>query len=218
MSRILLVDDDNLVLATLSRALAGAGFETLVADDPWAGLQRARDVRPDLAVLDIRMPGLSGIELGKRLIQELGVPFMLFSAFSDDLIVDAGIAAGALGYLVKPVSPGQVVPAIRAALARGHELQRYASMAGRMDLALHDSREISTAVGILMERHRMTAEQAFERLRSCARSQRRKVLEAASRVILDSGVAQDPDRAARTAGVGDGDPVAAGGAGRRCVS
>src|SRR3989338_11385464 len=110
--KILLVDDDRLVLSTLSRGLAGAGYSVSTAesvDDAEAIL--ASGERPDLAILDVSMPGRSGLELAERLRSFDHIPFMLLTAYSDHEIVDRAAACGALGYLGKPDDTPQQEPA-----------------------------------------------------------------------------------------------------------
>ena len=121
--RLLLVDDERLVLATLAQGLTKAGYSVITAesvDDAEAVL--ASGDRPDMVILDVSMPGRGGLELAERLRSLDHIPFMLLTAYSDPEIVDQAATCGALGYLVKPVDTPQLVPAIKAALARSAEL------------------------------------------------------------------------------------------------
>src|SRR5688572_12654025 len=94
---ILVVDDDRLVLAALAEGLRGAGYRvTGVASGEEALASVGREV-PDLALLDVRMPGMSGIELGRRLREQFGVPFMYLSAYGDQDVVQQAVGEGALG-------------------------------------------------------------------------------------------------------------------------
>lgn len=107
---ILLVDDDRLVLSTLSMGVARAGYRVVTAesaDDAEAFL--ASGERPDLAILDVRMPGTSGLALAERLRSLDHIPFMLLTAYSDPETVERATASGALAYLVKPVDRKSVV-------------------------------------------------------------------------------------------------------------
>ena len=181
---ILLVDDDRLVLSTLSRGLVGAGYSVSTAesaDDAEALL--AGGERPDLAILDVSMPGRSGLELAERLRSFDHIPFMLLTAYSDQQIVDRATACGALGYLVKPVDTPQLLPAIKAALARAKDIQGLQASAQQLQGALNSEREISIAIGITMVQYRLGRKAAFELLRKTARSQNRKLVELATDVI-----------------------------------
>jgi len=185
--KILLVDDDRLVLSTLSRGLSGAGYSVSTAesaDDAEAIL--AGGERPDLAILDVSMPGRSGLELAERLHSFDHIPFMLLTAYSDREIVDRAAACGALGYLMKPVDTPQLVPAIKAALARAGEIHSLKATGRQLQGALDSEREISIAIGITMVQYRLDRKAAFELLRKTARGQSRKLAELAADVIKAS--------------------------------
>lgn len=110
-------------------------------------------------MLDIRMPGLDGLELAKALREQTSVPFLFLSAYSDVELVKRAVAIGALGYLVKPLDVGAIVPSLRTALARA------ADLAG-LRYALESNRTIATAVGVLMARENSDQQAAVERLRA----------------------------------------------------
>jgi AmiR/NasT family two-component response regulator len=179
---VLVVDDDRLVLAALAEGLRGAGYRvTGVAGGEDALAAAAREV-PDLALLDVRMPNMSGIELGGRL-RELGVPFVYLSAYGDrEAVVDA-LEEGALGYLVKPLDIQQIVPSIEAALMRASDLRKLRETEAQLNAALSGTREISMAVGLLMMRDRLNRNDAFDLLRGNARAQRRTVAEIAKELL-----------------------------------
>jgi CheY-like chemotaxis protein len=115
--KILVVDDDRLVLATVTHGLAQAGYEIIDADNGDDAILLARQHRPDLALLDIRMEGMSGFDVAAYLRESLQTPFMFLSAFADDATVAQVKALGAVAYLVKPLDIAQIVPTVEAALA-----------------------------------------------------------------------------------------------------
>jgi CheY-like chemotaxis protein len=114
--KILVVDDDRLVLATVTHGLAKAGYEIIDADNGDDAILLAREHRPDLALLDIRMEGMSGFDVAAYLRESLQTPFMFLSAFADDATVAQVKALGAVAYLVKPLDISQIVPTVEAAL------------------------------------------------------------------------------------------------------
>jgi response regulator NasT len=183
MRKVLLVEDDRLVLATLSSGLEQAGY----AVQACASVEEAQRVlgveRPDIAVLDVRMPNQSGLELAKHLIDHSNVPFIFLTAYSEEHVVQQAVEHGALGYLVKPVDLPQLIPAIEAALARSAELGKLRATEQQLQTALNESREVSMAVGLIMERRRLNRQQAFEALRTTARTQRRKIGEVAEEIL-----------------------------------
>ena len=165
--RILVVDDDRLVLATVAHGLAQAGYEVIDADNGDDAILLAREHRPQLALLDIRMEGKSGFDVAATLRDAYRIPFMFLSAFSDEATVAEVQRLGALAYLVKPLDVGQIVPGVEAAFARikaEPALTAPAAMAARDGL----SDPLPLAVGILMHRHSLTRTVAFARLQRLA--------------------------------------------------
>ncbi len=164
--RILVVDDDRLVLATVSHGLASAGYEVIDADNGDDAILLAREHRPDLALLDIRMEGKSGFDVAAYLREYLQLPFMFLSAFTDERTLSQVKALGAVAYLVKPLDISQIVPAVDAALghARSHHAPR--ALASHCALppppALSDA--VPIAVGVLMQRYAVSRQAALERL------------------------------------------------------
>jgi two-component system, response regulator PdtaR len=177
-SHLLLVEDDLLILHTLARGLRAAGYRVSEAESSEDAMRLCADLRPDLAVLDVNMPGISGLELG-RWLGEREIAFMFLTAYDDEAFVREASQSGALGYLVKPIDVPRILPTLATTLARARDLAVMREAEEKLVAALQNSREISTAIGLLMERHGESAEQAFERLRAEARNQRRKVREVA---------------------------------------
>lgn len=181
---ILLVDDDRLVIATLSLGLSQAGYRVSTAESAdEAEALLASGERPDLAIVDIRMPGQDGLHLARRLHEFDHIPFMMFSAYSEQNMVDQASRDGALGYLVKPLDLPQLVPAIQAALARASEMQALRTTRQQLQTALDGERDISTAVGITMMQHHIKRREAFELLRKTARSRRCRLADLAAEII-----------------------------------
>lgn len=177
---ILIADDDRVVLFTLAEGLREAGFDVLEARDGLQALDLCRSEAPDLALLDIRMPGLDGLELARRLREETKAPFLFFSAYNDEAFVRRAVEIGALGYLLKPLNVAALLPMVRTALARSRD---FSGLQG----ALAINRTIATAVGMLMRAGDLDQAAAFEQLRQSARSQRRKLEEMAKAMIENMG-------------------------------
>ena len=182
--KLLLVDDDALVLATFGRGLRDAGYTVLVAATGEEAVEMVAKDYPDLVILDIRMPGLSGIDVSRHL-GELGVPVVHLSAYDDPETLQGALEQGALGYLVKPIDVAKAIPTIETALKRANDLQRLQATEGRLNRALDTANVVNFAVGIISERHRIDRQKAFDLIRDQARSKRRKVKEIA-REILDA--------------------------------
>ena len=176
MNRILIANDDRLVLKTLADGLREAGFEVIEAGDGWQALALCRDKAPALALLDIHTPGLSGLELAYRLRIETTAPFLFLSSCDDEQLVLRAAEIGALGYLVKPHTVAAILPAVRTALARANEIS---GLKGALD----SNRTIATAVGMLMHERGIDQTSAFGQLRQQARNQRRKLVELARGMV-----------------------------------
>lgn len=181
--RILLADDDRLILSTLGQGLRDAGYEILEATDGKAAVHVCETAQPELAILDIRMPGMSGVEAAHLIRERTATPFIFLSAYGDKEVVQLAVQEGALAYLVKPVDIPQIVPTIEAALARAAELSELRHATDSLSSALKMNRETSMAVGLIMERYRVTRDVAFEILRQYARSERLKVNQLASSLL-----------------------------------
>lgn len=171
--KILVVDDDRLVLATLTHGLSEAGYEVIDADNGDDAILLAREHRPDLALLDIRMEGMSGFDVAAYLREYCKMPFMFLSAFTDEDTVRQVHELGAVDYLVKPLDIGQIVPAVQAVFARLRlPPTPAASIETPVRVAVSASGALSTAeamaVGVLMHRYSLTRVAALDRLQRMA--------------------------------------------------
>ena len=187
--RILVVDDDRLVLATLTHGLAQAGYDIIDADNGDDAILLAREHRPDLALLDIRMEGKSGFDVAAYLREALQIPFMFLSAFSDEATVQQVQALGAVAYLVKPLDIGQIVPAVEAAFAHlpaGAAARAAAGESRTLPLGKPPQQSfdlISLAVGVLMHRYSLPRSEALSRLSRLATDEGRGLAAQAGRLV-----------------------------------
>ncbi|MGQ0522339.1 MAG: ANTAR domain-containing response regulator [Betaproteobacteria bacterium] len=193
LCRILIVDDDRLVLASLARGLRAAGYEIVEAAGGEDALTAVEQTHPDLVLLDMRMPGMSGLDVAAALSAK-GVPFLFLSAYGDEETVAQAAQQGAMGYLVKPLDVPQIVPSLETALARAAEMGMLRESEAKLVLSLKSRREISMAVGVLMERRGLNREEAFEALRRHARAQQRKLQEVAAEIVHAAEVVNAPRR------------------------
>ncbi|HWP20438.1 MAG TPA: response regulator [Burkholderiaceae bacterium] len=181
--KILVVDDDRLVLATLAHGLVQAGYEVIDADNGDDAILLAREHRPQLALLDIRMEGKSGFDVAAYLRDYLRIPFMFLSAFSDEETVRQVQELGAVAYLVKPLDIRQIVPAVEAAFAQqqGAPVQAAGPVPPAQPVRLDDV--VPLAVGIAMHRFSLDRERALERLRRAADQERLTLEEQCRRMV-----------------------------------
>ncbi len=174
--RILVVDDDRLVLATVTHGLSQAGYEVIDADNGDDAILLAREHRPQLALLDIRMEGKSGFDVAETLRDAYRIPFMFLSAFADRATRQKVQELGAVDYLIKPLDVGQIIPAVEAALVRlrGGEptpspLNAPGSPGPNAVQMLADP--VPLAIGLLMHRHSLMRGEALRRLQRLAEDQ-----------------------------------------------
>jgi response regulator NasT len=192
---VLVVDDNRLVLATLADGLTRAGYEVIDADNGDDAILLARQHRPDLALLDIRMEGKSGFDVAAYLRTYCQMPFMFLSAFSDEDTVNKVKALGAVDYLVKPLDVGRIVPAVDAAFANIHArpgareaaTPARATAADRVTSAAAAPEPLASVVamaaGVLMHRYSLTRAAALARVRAMAEAEGRALPEQAERIL-----------------------------------
>ena len=184
--KILVVDDDRLVLATVTHGLAQAGYEVIDADNGDDAILLARKHRPELALLDIRMEGKSGFDVAEYLRDSLHIPFMFLSAFADADTVAKVAELGAVAYMVKPLDVGQIVPTVDAAFERlsaqraQAEAQRKAKAA---QPATASADVVSLAAGVLMHRYSLSRDEALGRLKRIADAAALPLAEQAERLV-----------------------------------
>jgi len=181
---VMVVDDDRLVLATLCAGLRQAGIEVLEADNGDEAILLARRHKPQLAILDLRMQGKSGMDVARYLAANTRTRFMFLSAFNDSVTIEEANRLGALAYLVKPLDVKQIVPAVRAALAQTGSRSANVNSVGMG----RGARDEQVAIGILMERLRLDYDRALDALRNQAR------LEGASMEALATSMVEAANR------------------------
>ena len=195
----MVVDDDRLVLATLAHGLSQAGYAVIDADNGDDAILLAREHRPDLALLDIRMEGKSGFDVAAYLRDVCHMPFMFLSAFTDDDTVRQVKALGAVAYLVKPLDIRQIVPAVEAAFANlqagrinGNQTasnpEIAASSAAAQSVSVESGEHVleqivALAVGVLMHRYSLARGPALDRLKRTAASGRTPLAEQAEKLV-----------------------------------
>jgi response regulator NasT len=180
---ILLVDDERTVLALMHNGLTSAGYICNVAESvDEAKRLIEQEFIPELVVLDQAMPNKDGLVLAEYL-SKVDIPFIMLTAYSEQALIDKASQLGALGYLVKPISVKQLIPAIDAALVRATELSQLKLKESQLSSALASDRDISIAIGLTMEKFKIDRKSAFEQLRASARKQSKKLATIAKEII-----------------------------------
>jgi response regulator NasT len=186
----------------LRSLLEGAGFEVCAeARDGEEAVELARREQPDLAVLDVKMPRLDGIEAAKRILDERPIPIVMVTAYGERELVARAVEAGVFGYLVKPFRETDLLPAIETARARHEELAVVRAEADSLSAALAARKSIERAKGLLMEREGLSERDAFARLRKASQISGRKLEVVADALIATLDLSAEPGATRR------GDPV-----------
>src|SRR5438067_3837163 len=164
--RILVAEDETIIRLDLVEMLARAGLEVVAeARDGVEAVELARTQRPDVAIMDVKMPKLDGIEAARRILDERPIPIVMLTAYGHDELVGRAVEAGVFGYLVKPFREQDLLPAIRTATARHEELSALREEAKSLAEALAARKAIERAKGLLMQKEGLSEQEAFERLR-----------------------------------------------------
>jgi two-component system, response regulator PdtaR len=171
--------------------LERAGFEVVAeARDGREAVALAAEHRPDLAVMDVKMPELDGIEAARQMLEQRQIPIVMLTAFSEAALVGRAVDAGVFGYLVKPFRETDLLPAIEAARARHAELQALRDEAGSLRDALEARKLIERAKGLLMEKDGLSEGQAFARLRGASQQTGRPLREVAEAILATFGAGE----------------------------
>jgi response regulator NasT len=182
--RILVAEDETIIRLDLRDLLERAGFEVCAeARDGEEAVALARSEAPDLAVMDVKMPRLDGIEAARRILAERPIPIVMLTAYGQEELVARAVEAGVFGYLVKPFREQDLLPAIRAARARHEELLAVREEAASLAEALAARKSIERAKGLLMEKERLSEQDAFARLRKASQVSGRPLKVIAEAVI-----------------------------------
>src|SRR5262245_33947385 len=164
--RILIAEDETIIRLDLRKLLEEAGHDVCAeARDGVEAVELADAERPELAILDVKMPRLDGIEAAKRILEERPIPIVMLTAYGQDELVARAVEAGVFGYLVKPFRENDLLPAIATARARHEELSALREEADSLSEALAARKAIEKAKGLLMAREGLSEQDAFKRLR-----------------------------------------------------
>lgn len=189
---VLIVEDDAITRTTLMLALKRAGFGVIECDCGRAAMQRSWDELPHAAVIDYRLGDVSGSEVSEFLARDLLVPCLFLTAYGDDAVINAAASSGAMGFLVKPVDPRQVVATLQMLVRRAKDMRSFREQHNTITENITARQDIGTAAGMLMERNRISYPAAFETLRRYARSQQRRMADVAREMLLANEVLNAP--------------------------
>jgi two-component system, response regulator PdtaR len=183
--RILIADDESLIRMDLREMLSHLGYDVVAeAGDGAAALDLSRKLRPDLVVMDIKMPDVDGIAAAEVLTNEQIAPVVLLTAYSDQALVERARDAGVVGYVVKPFREAELLPVIELSLTRFAEYTALRREVGDLRDALEARKVVERAKGVLMDVHGLTESEAFRRIRKTSMDSRKSMKEVAEAILL----------------------------------
>lgn len=182
--RVVIAEDEPLVTQTLTEQLRHLGHRVIgEAANGEEVVNMVLDARPDLVIMDIKMPKLSGLQASRTIMEKAPVPIILLTAYTDDAFIEEAASVGAMAYLVKPVDERDLVPAIRLAVSQFEQLQSLRREVDDLREALETRKLVERAKGVLMRRLNLTEEEAFNRIQRQARNRQAKMRDIAKAII-----------------------------------
>jgi two-component system, response regulator PdtaR len=183
--RILIADDESIRLLSLQKQLAALGHNVVAeASTGDEAVTLAGSALPDLAILDIKMPVMDGIEAAEKITQARPIPIILLTAYDEAQLVERAAQANISAYLMKPVAEEDLLPAITLALARFRQFQALRQEVADLREALEARKTIERAKGILMRRLNLSEDEAFRRLQKQSQDSNRRLAQVAEAIVV----------------------------------
>ncbi len=184
-TRVIIADDESLIRMDLREMLTNLGYLVIgEAGDGLSAVNLTRDLRPDILLMDIKMPDLDGIEAARILTEERLAPVLLLSAYSQQELIQRARQAGVAGYLVKPFRENDLAPAIEVALARFSEFRAMEQEVGNLQDALETRKAVERAKGILMDTQNLNEIEAFRKIQKMSMNNRKPMRAVAEAIVL----------------------------------
>jgi response regulator NasT len=190
-TRILIADDESIIRMDLREMLISLGYQVVgEAGDGKQAIQMARELKPDLVIMDIKMPEMDGITAAGTLTEERIAPVLLLTAYSQQELVQGAREAGVVGYIVKPFRQDELMPAIEVAMSRFREFRELEKEMGDLKETLEARKVIERAKGVLMDQYNMKEADAFRRIQKLSMDTRKSMREIAEAILLAQEIKQ----------------------------
>ncbi|MEX1018929.1 MAG: response regulator [Litorilinea sp.] len=184
-TRVIIADDESLIRMDLREMLTNLGYLVVgEVGDGQSAVNLAKELRPDIVIMDIKMPDMDGIEAARVLTEERVAPVLLLSAYSQQELVQRAQKAGVAGYLVKPFRESDLAPAIEVALARFSEFRILEREVDNLQDALETRKAVDRAKGILMDTQGLSETEAFRKIQKMSMNNRKSMRTVADAIIL----------------------------------
>jgi AmiR/NasT family two-component response regulator len=186
LRRVVIAEDEAIIRLDLREMLEEEGYAVVAeASDGETAVRLAGEHRPDLVILDVKMPVLDGISAAERIVSERTAPVLMLTAFSQRELVERARDAGAMAYLVKPFTRADLVPAIELAVSRHEEMAALEKEVGSLTERLETRKLVERAKGVLQQRLGLTEPQAFRFIQKASMDRRLSMRELAESVIAE---------------------------------
>jgi AmiR/NasT family two-component response regulator len=185
--RILLAEDESIIRMGLRRILEEAGHHIVAAPDGRTAVKLARQTGPDLAILDIKMPGLDGLEVARQIYARRPLPIVVLTAYGDRELVEQAAGLPILAYLIKPVDEQELLATLEVVTARFAEQQHLVQQANDLEEQLEARKVVERAKGVLMQRESLGEKEAYLRIQRQARQERRTMRQVAEAILRQVG-------------------------------
>ena len=187
--RVVIADDESIIRMDLKTLLEEMGHTVVgEAADGQKALELARTFKPDVVIMDIKMPVMDGLDAAKIIAEEKIAPVVLLTAYSQKDLIERAKEAGVFGYLVKPFQESDLLPAIEIAIARYLAIHGLEEAVGDLEEKLETRKLVDRAKGILMDKHKMNEADAFRRIQQQSMNQRRTMKEIAEAIVIANEV------------------------------
>lgn len=184
-TRVVIADDESIIRMDLKEMLNGLGYLVVgEAGDGRQAINLARELKPDLVIMDIKMPEMDGIQAARVLTEEKIAPVLLLTAYSQQELVSGAREAGVVGYIVKPFRQDELMPAIEVALSRFREFRELEKEMGDLKETLEARKVIERAKGVLMDQYGLKEADAFRRIQKLSMDTRKSMREIAEAILL----------------------------------
>lgn len=191
-TRVVIADDESIIRMDLREMLTNLGY--LVVGETGDGISAvnlARELRPDLVIMDVKMPDLDGIQAARILTEERIAPVLLLTAFSQQELIEGAKEAGVVGYIVKPFRESELVPAIEVALARFREFKALEKELADTRNILETRKIVERAKGVLMDTQGLKEAEAFRKIQKLSMNTRKSMREVAEAILLANQVGKE---------------------------
>ena len=186
--RLVIADNESIIRLDLREMLEDAGHEIVgEAVNGRKAVELTRMHRPDLVIMDIKMPEMDGITAARKISEEKIAPVLLLTAFSQPEIVEQAKDSGVLVYLVKPVQESNLFPAIEIALSRWQEMQGLEAELDKLKDSLETRKIVARAKGIIMAAHKLGEQEAYRRIQRYAMTKRISIKDVAEAIVKAAG-------------------------------